>query len=70
MILIDYIKLGGMNLAPKIISKIELDEKKLNQMKLNILKVERENLRTREKSNEEMIDIIRRIIIDEIRKNY
>jgi len=48
----------------------ELDEKKLNQMKVAILKAEQDNLKTREKSSEEMSDIIRKIIIEEEKKTY
>ena len=51
-------------------AKIELDEKKLNLMKLKIIRLERENLRTREKTNPEMVEAIRKIISDEIKKNY
>ncbi|MHB8170944.1 MAG: hypothetical protein ACYDG6_05320 [Thermincolia bacterium] len=47
-----------------------INEKKLNQMKLNILKAERENLKTREKTNDEMVETIRKIITDEIKKSY
>ena len=50
--------------------EIFLDEKKLNQMKLNIIKAERENMRTKEKTGDEMIDLIRKIITDEVKKNY
>lgn len=46
------------------------DEKKLNSMKLRVLEVEKENLRTRDKTNDAMVDIIRRIIKDELNKNY
>lgn len=45
-------------------------EKKLNAMKVKILKVERENLKTREKTNDQMVELIRRIIKDESKKNY
>ncbi|WP_176528280.1 hypothetical protein [Priestia megaterium] len=51
-------------------TEIEIDQKKLNQMKLNILRAEQNNLKTREKTNEEMIETIRKIIEDEVRKNY
>lgn len=46
------------------------DEKKLNSIKLRVLEVEKENLRTRDKTNDAMVDIIRRIIKDELNKNY
>ena len=48
----------------------ELREKRLNAMKYKILRVEQENLKTREKTTEQMVDTIRRIINDEARKNY
>jgi hypothetical protein len=51
-------------------TEMGVDQKKLNQMKLNIIKVERDNLKTREKSNDEMIESIRKIISDEVKKNY
>lgn len=45
-------------------------EKRLNAMKYKILKAEQENLKTREKTTEQMVDTIRRIIMDEAKKNY
>ncbi len=51
-------------------SEVIIDEKKLNQMKLGIILVERKNLKTREKSNDEMVETIRKIIENEIKKNY
>ena len=45
-------------------------EKRLNAMKYKILKAEQENLKTREKTNEQMVDTLRRIIADEAKKNY
>ena len=47
-----------------------LDEKKLNIMKIYILKLEHDNLKTREKTNDEMVETIRKIISDEINKKY
>jgi hypothetical protein len=47
-----------------------VNEKKLNAMKFKILKAEQENLKTREKTNDQMVEIIRRIITDEAKKNY
>ena len=47
-----------------------LDEKRLNNMKVIILKLEQENLKTREKTNDEMVEGIRKVISDEIKKNY
>ena len=48
----------------------ERREKRMNTMKVKILKAEQENLKTREKTNEQMVDTIRRIINDEAKKNY
>lgn len=48
----------------------DVNEKKLNAMKFKILKAERENLKTREKTTEQMVETIRRIITDEAKKNY
>ena len=48
----------------------QLNEKKLNRMKYEILKVEEENLKTRERPNEAMVELIRRIITDEAKKTY
>lgn len=47
-----------------------LDEKRLNRMKLGILQHVRENIKTKEKTNEQMVDGIRKIIMDEVNKNY
>lgn len=49
---------------------IELDEKKLGQMKVEILRLEQKNLKTREKSNDAMVEVIRKIIINEVKKTY
>lgn len=48
----------------------QLNEKKLKRMKFAILKAEEENLKTRERSNEAMVELIRRIITDEVKKTY
>ena len=48
----------------------ELNQKKLERMKVEILKIERENLKTRERSTEAMIEAIRKIIVTETKKNY
>jgi len=47
-----------------------LDEKRLTAMKVNILELEKENLKTRDKTNDEMVESIRKIISDELKKNY
>ena len=48
----------------------EVQEKRLNAMKYKILKAEQENLKTKQKSTDEMVELIRRIITDEAKKNY
>jgi len=48
----------------------DLDEKKLNRMKLNIIILERDNVKNREKTQEEMVESIRKIIALELKKNY
>lgn len=54
---------------PEIENKL-LDEKRLNAMKVKILEIENENLKTRDKTNDEMVEAIRKIISDELKKNY
>lgn len=48
----------------------QLNELRLNRIKHGILKAEEENLKTRERTNEAMVELIRRIIIDGIRMTY
>ena len=48
----------------------DVQEKRLNAMKYKILKAEQENLTTREKTTDQMVETIRRIIMDEAKKNY
>ena len=48
----------------------DVQEKRLNAMKYKILKAEQENLKTREKNTDQMVETIRRIINDEAKKNY
>ena len=48
----------------------DLNEKKLNQMKVAILKAEQDNLKTREKPPDAMVDVIRKIIVEEVHKTY
>lgn len=55
----------------KIMSnELNAREKKLNAMKVKILKAEQENLKTHEKTTDQMVETIRRIINDEAKKNY
>jgi hypothetical protein len=39
-------------------------------MKVEILKIERENLKTRERSTDAMIEAVKKIIVTETKKNY
>ena len=48
----------------------ELNEKKLNSMKVRILKAEQENQKTHDKTTDAMVETIRRIITEEAKKNY
>ena len=48
----------------------DVQEKRLNAMKYKILKTEQENLKTREKTTDQMGETIRRIIMDEAKNNY
>ena len=48
----------------------DVQEKRLNAMKYKILKAKQENLKTREKTTDQMVETIRRIIMDEAKKNY
>lgn len=48
----------------------ELDERKLNQMKLEILKLEQENMNTGELSAEAMADRIKNIITNVARQTF
>lgn len=47
-----------------------VQESRLNAMKYKILRAEQENLKTREKNTDQMVETIRRIISDEAKKNY
>ncbi len=51
-------------------NELETREKRLNAMKFKILKAEQENLKTQEKTREQMAETIRRIITDEAKKSY
>lgn len=50
--------------------EMDLDEKKLNRIKFRIFTAERENIKTRAETEGGMVDIIRKIIEDEVRKCY
>lgn len=44
------------------IQKVEIDEKKLNQIKNSIISFERENIKTGEHTVRDMVNTIRRVI--------
>lgn len=48
----------------------ELDEKRLNAMKVKILEAEMKNLKTREKNDAQMVEKITSIISNEAGKKY
>lgn len=48
----------------------KLDQKKLNRIKFRIFTAERENIKTRAETEAEMVEKIRKIIEDEVRKCY
>ena len=47
-----------------------IDPKKLNEMKVKILGAEQVNLRKREKSTDEMVEYIRKIIVSVAKKGF
>ena len=47
-----------------------IDPKKLNEMKVKILRAEQANLRTREKTTDEMVENIRKIITSVAKKGF
>jgi hypothetical protein len=57
-------------MTSKLDASQPLDEKKLNRLKLDILTLERDNLRTRELTNDEMVEKIRKLIEEEVMKCY
>ncbi len=53
-----------------IIDNEKIDEKKLVRMQTRIITLESENMRTHEKTDSQMIDAIKKIIEEELRKCY
>lgn len=47
-----------------------IDPKKLNAMKMKIPKAEQENLRTKDKTTDVMVEHIRKIIASEAKKGF
>lgn len=50
--------------------KIELKAANLEMMKIRIIEAEKENLRIRSKTESDLIDSIRQIIMEEAKKTY
>lgn len=48
----------------------KIDKDKLETMKIRIIDLERQNLKTKAFTENEMLDEIRKIIIEESNKNY
>lgn len=47
-----------------------IDPKRLNAMKMKILKAEQDNLRTKDKTTDAMVEHIRKIIATEAKKGF
>lgn len=52
------------------IEDIEIDKKKLEIMKLKIIREEKHNVKTKEKTREAMVEKLRRIIMEEVKTKY
>jgi len=48
----------------------EIDERRLDRIKVRILTAERDNLRTREESSEKMVEKLRKIVEEEVKKCF
>lgn len=48
----------------------DIDEKILEIIKVRIIELEKNNLKTKSKTKAEMLEAIRNIIIEEVNKNY
>lgn len=69
MHIISILKKGGLDRMLDV-ENISLNSKKLDRMKVSILEIEQQNLKTKDKSNDAMVDAVRKIIIDEVNKSY
>ena len=45
-------------------------DERIKAMKLRIFRAEQENLKTRARTTDQMVEVIRRIIAEEAKKNY
>lgn len=48
----------------------DIDKKKLEIMKLRIIRAEKNNVKTKEKPRDVMVEELRKIIIEEVNKKY
>ena len=51
-------------------TQVEIDEKKLRRMEFRIYDLEKKNLVSNEKTPSQMVDAIKKIIEDEVKKCY
>lgn len=52
------------------LDNIEIDKKKLEIMKLKIIREEKQNVKTKDKRRDEMVDKLREIIMEEVKTKY
>lgn len=52
------------------LDNIEIDKKRLEIMKLKIIREEKQNVKTKDKRRDEMVDKLREIIIEEVKTKY
>ncbi|MCK6255456.1 hypothetical protein LCY76_02300 [Fictibacillus sp. KIGAM418] len=57
-----------MNLT--LSKNIKFHEKNLEMMKMRIIDIERQNIKTKELTENQILEVIRTIIIEEANKNY
>lgn len=46
----------------------QIEKMRLDNMKIAILRAEKENLNKRERGEDQMVELLRRIIVDEVRR--
>lgn len=54
----------------KNISNEDVDSRKINRLKIEILKIEKDNMKTKEKTFDSMVDSIKKIIMEEVNKIF
>lgn len=53
-----------------LLDVVEIDDYKLNQMKLAVLQAESRNVNTKELTNSEMVELLKKTIIDYAEKTF